>query len=117
MAYKKPTGTKPDTKVAAQPHHFTTILAPVITEKSTQLSEFNQVVFRVPLTATKPQIRAAVEAIWAVKVNAVNTIRSWGKTKAKRTRGAGGRTFQRSDSKKAVVTLAAGQSIDIGTGI
>ena len=112
MATKKTTTEKK----AALPHHYSTILSPVITEKTTQLSENNQVVFRVPLTASKPQIRAAVEAIWGVSVTGVNTIRSWGKTKASRVRG-GPRVSYRSDSKKAVVTLAEGQSIDIGTGV
>lgn len=85
---------------------------PVITEKATRLSEFNQVTFRVPLEATKPEIKAAVEGLFKVKVTAVNTVRTEGK--AKRFRGRPGK---RSDHKKAVVTLAEGQSIDITTGI
>ncbi|MDD3445947.1 MAG: 50S ribosomal protein L23 [Zavarzinia sp.] len=88
------------------------ILSPVITEKSTAASEHNQVVFKVPLTATKPEIRAAVEQLFQVKVTAVNTIRTEGKTKRFR-----GRIGKRSDVKKAVVTLAEGQSIDVTTGI
>ncbi len=88
------------------------ILAPVITEKSTMVSEHNQVVFRVPLTATKPEIKAAVEGLFNVKVTAVNTLISKGKTK--RFRGIMGR---RSDFKKAVVTLAEGNKIDVTTGI
>lgn len=92
--------------------HYDVILSPVITEKSTAVSEFNQVVFKVPLTATKPEIRAAVEKLFQVKVTAVNTIRTEGKTKRFR-----GRPGKRSDVKKAIVTLAEGQSIDVTTGI
>jgi large subunit ribosomal protein L23 len=92
--------------------HYDIVRAPVITEKSTRLSEHNQVVFRVRLNATKPQIKAAVEALFNVKVTAVNTLVQKGKTK--RVRGIKSR---RSDAKKAIVTLAAGQSIDVTTGI
>lgn len=92
--------------------HYDVILSPVITEKSTAASEYNQVVFKVPLTATKPEIKAAVEKLFQVKVTAVNTIRTEGKTKRFR-----GRLGKRSDVKKAVVTLAEGQSIDVTTGI
>ncbi len=92
--------------------HYDTILGPVITEKSTLVSEYNQVVFRVPLTATKPEIKAAVEGLFDVKVENVNTIRVKGKTK--RFRGVKGR---RSDYKKAMVKLAEGQSIDVTTGV
>ncbi|PWC43799.1 MULTISPECIES: 50S ribosomal protein L23 [unclassified Azospirillum] len=88
------------------------ILAPVITEKSTMASEHNQVTFRVPLSASKPEIKAAVEGLFNVKVTAVNTLISKGKTK--RFRGIEGR---RSDFKKAVVTLAEGNKIDVTTGI
>ena len=88
------------------------ILAPVITEKSTNLSEFNKVTFRVPLTASKPEIKAAVEGLFNVTVTAVNTIVSQGKTKRFR-----GRIGYRSDSKKAIVTLAEGQSIDVAAGL
>lgn len=88
------------------------ILSPVVTEKSTMGSEHNQVTFRVPLSATKPEIKAAVEALFKVKVRGVNTIRQTGKTK--RFRGIVGK---RPDFKKAVVSLAEGQSIDITTGI
>jgi large subunit ribosomal protein L23 len=88
------------------------ILSPVITEKSSRVSEHNQVTFRVPLDATKPEIKAAVEGLFKVKVTAVNTLIQKGKTK--RFRGIVGR---RSDFKKAVVTLAQGQSIDIATGV
>lgn len=88
------------------------ISAPVITEKATMGSEFGQVTFKVPLTATKSEIKAAVEGIFGVQVTAVNTLRSKGKVK--RFRGMLGR---RSDTKKAIVTLAEGQSIDVTTGI
>lgn len=86
--------------------------APVITEKSTLAGEHNQVVFRVPLEATKPQIKEAVETLFKVQVKAVNTLRQKGKVK--RFRGQIGR---RSDVKKAIVTLAEGQSIDVTTGL
>jgi len=88
------------------------IISPVITEKATRLTESNQVVFRVPLTATKPQIAKAVETLFKVKVKAVNTLRVKGKTKAFK-----GVRFQRSDIKKAVVTLAEGHQIDVTTGL
>ncbi|VAV97822.1 LSU ribosomal protein L23p (L23Ae) [hydrothermal vent metagenome] len=92
--------------------HYDVILGPVITEKSTLISEYNQVIFRVPLTATKPEIKAAVEGLFDVKVEAVNTIRVKGKTK--RFKGIMGR---RNDTKKAMVRLAEGQSIDVTTGV
>jgi large subunit ribosomal protein L23 len=92
--------------------HYNTILSPVITEKSTRTSEYNQVTFKVPLNASKPEIKAAVEALFGVKVTAVNTIRVKGKTK--RFRGV---TGKRSDFKKAMVTLQEGQSIDVTTGV
>lgn len=88
------------------------IRTPVITEKATNLSEYNQVIFRVPLGATKREVRAAVEGLFNVEVRAVNTIRVAGKLK--RFRGHIGR---RSDYKKAVVTLGKGQRIDVTTGI
>lgn len=88
------------------------IISPVVTEKSTRISEVDQVVFRVPLTATKPEIKAAVEKLFGVKVKAVNTLRVKGKKKMFR-----GRRGQRSDIKKAMVTLASGQRIDVTTGI
>lgn len=88
------------------------ILAPVVTEKSTQGSEHNQVSFRVARSATKPQIKAAVEALFGVKVTAVNTLNVKGKVK--RFRGRPGR---RAGYKKAIVTLAEGDSIDITTGV
>jgi large subunit ribosomal protein L23 len=88
------------------------IRAPVITEKATAVSEHNQVIFRVRLDADKRQIKAAVEGLFDVKVDAVNTIRVQGKTK--RVKGRPGR---RSDYKKAIVTLAEGSRIDVTTGI
>ena len=92
--------------------HYDTILAPVITEKSTLVAEENKIVFRVPMTATKPQIKEAVETLFKVDVTKVNTIVVKGKTK--RFRGTIGR---RPDMKKALVTLKDGQSIDISTGL
>jgi large subunit ribosomal protein L23 len=92
--------------------HYDTILAPVITEKATLLSEQNKVVFQVAADASKDEIAAAVEALFKVNVTKVNTLNVKGKTK--RFRGREGR---RSDVKKAVVTLAEGQSIDITTGL
>ncbi len=91
---------------------YQTILAPLVTEKATALSEQNQVVFRVPLEATKPEIKAAVEGLFGVKVLAVNTLVVKGKTKRFK-----GRPGQRSDWKKAMVKLAEGQSIDLTTGL
>jgi len=88
------------------------IRTPVITEKATNVSEHNQVIFRVPLTATKREVKAAIEGLFNVEVSAVNTIRVMGKLK--RFHGRPGR---RSDYKKAIVTLGAGQRIDVTTGI
>ncbi|MFV3073959.1 50S ribosomal protein L23 [Niveispirillum fermenti] len=88
------------------------IVAPVITEKATMGSEHNQVTFKVRLDAKKPEIKAAIEGLFKVKVTAVNTVVVKGKTK--RFRGTIGR---RSDYKKAVVTLAEGSSIDVTTGV
>jgi large subunit ribosomal protein L23 len=88
------------------------ILSPVVTEKSTMGSQHNQVTFRVPLTATKPAIKAAVEKLFKVEVKAVNTLRHRGKTKRFQ-----GRLGKRSDTKKAIVSLAEGQSIDVTTGV
>ena len=88
------------------------ILAPVITEKTQRISEANQVVFRVRKEASKPEIKAAIEGLFNVKVEAVNTLNVKGKVKRFR-----GRVGRRSDVKKAIVTLAAGQSIDVTTGI
>ncbi|MGO8916960.1 MAG: 50S ribosomal protein L23 [Stellaceae bacterium] len=88
------------------------VRSPVITEKSTMGSEHNQVTFRVPLAANKREVKAAIEGLFKVKVTAVNTIRVKGKTK--RFKGELGR---RSDYKKAIVTLAEGQKIDVTTGV
>ncbi len=88
------------------------IRAPVITEKATMGSEHNQVTFKVPLDASKPEIKAAVEGVFGVKVTAVNTLVAKGKVKRFR-----GRVGQRSDVKKAIVTLAEGQTIDVTTGV
>ena len=95
-----------------QAEMYDIIRRPVVTEKSTQGSEHNQVTFRVPLEATKPEIKAAVETIFKVKVKAVNTLRVQGKTKLWR-----GRPGKRNDYKKAVVTLVEGNTIDVTTGI
>lgn len=92
--------------------HYDVIVAPHITEKSTLLSEFNAVVFKVSQDATKPQIKAAVEALFDVKVVGVNTLVQKGKTKRWK-----GRPYTRNDIKKAVVRLAEGQSIDVTTGV
>lgn len=92
--------------------HYDVILSPHITEKSTLLSEHNAVVFKVAGEATKPEIKAAVEALFDVKVVGVNTLTQKGKSKRWK-----GRPYRRSDVKKAVVTLAEGQSIDITSGI
>ena len=96
----------------ADPRHYDVILSPVITEKATLLSEHNKVVFRVAADASKDEIAAAVEALFKVNVTKVNTLNTKGKTK--RFRGIKGR---RADVKKAIVTLAEGQSIDITTGL
>ena len=92
--------------------HYDVIVSPAITEKSTMASEKNQVVFNVAKKASKPEIKAAVEALFGVKVTAVNTLVRKGKIK--RFRGTVGR---QGDVKKAVVTLADGQSIDVATGL
>ena len=92
--------------------HYDIVLAPHITEKSTMLSENNAVVFKVAPGATKPEIKAAVEALFNVKVTGVNTMVTKGKSKRWK-----GKPYQRSDFKKAIVTLAEGQSIDITEGV
>jgi large subunit ribosomal protein L23 len=92
--------------------HYDIIRSPVITEKSTAASEHNKIVFRVARTATKPQIKAAVEALFKVKVKAVNTLIRKGKTR--RFRGILGR---QSDFKRAIVTLEEGYSVDVTTGL
>ncbi len=96
----------------SQIKHYNIILGPVITEKATLGSEHNQVTFRVARTATKPEIKAAVEGLFSVKVKAVNTLNQKGKVK--RFKGMKGR---RPDSKKAMVTLEEGQVIDVTTGV
>src|ERR1700749_4895743 len=100
-----------ETKLTRQ-QMYDVVRSPVITEKATAVSEHNQVVFRVALDADKRQIKAAIEGLFDVPVDAVNTIRVEGKTK--RFRGRPGR---RSDYKKAIVTLAEGSRIDVTTGI
>ncbi len=107
------TSRKPRGRVKlSQERMYDIVRYPIITEKSTLVSEHNQVVFRVPLNATKPEIRAAVEGLFGVKVDGVNTLRQVGKSK--RWRGRLGRT---SDYKKALVRLAEGESIDISSGV
>jgi large subunit ribosomal protein L23 len=103
---------KPARSGSVDINHYDVVLAPHITEKSTLLSEHNAVVFKVANDATKPQIKAAVEALFNVKVTGVNTLTQKGKSKRWK-----GRPYTRSDVKKAVVTLADGQSIDVTTGI
>lgn len=91
---------------------YEVVRRPVITEKATLLSEHNQVTFMVALSASKPEIKLAIESLFKVQVTAVNTLRHKGKTK--RFRGRPGR---RADVKKAIVTLAEGHSIDVTTGL
>ncbi len=105
---KKPTAKKTGVEL----RHYDAIVAPYITEKSTMMSEHNAVVFKVANDATKPQIKAAIEALFNVSVVNVNTIVQKGKTKKWK-----GQAYTRSDAKKAIVTLAEGQSIDITSGI
>ena len=97
---------------AVDARHYDIVLAPHITEKSTMLSENNAVVFKVANGASKPEIKAAVEALFNVKVLGVNTMVTKGKSKRWK-----GKPYQRSDFKKAIVTLAEGQSIDITEGV
>ncbi|WP_455480314.1 50S ribosomal protein L23 [Bartonella sp. B12(2025)] len=92
--------------------HYDIIVSPIVTEKSTMISEYNQVAFNVASKATKPEIKAAVETLFGVKVKAVNTVIRKGKVK--RFKGIVGR---QSDVKKAIITLANGQSIDVSTGL
>ena len=94
------------------PRHYDVILSPIITEKATMASERNQVVFRVASSATKPQIKEAVEKLFDVKVKAVNTLVRKGKFKAFR-----GRPGMQADLKKAIVTLEEGHRIDVTTGL
>jgi large subunit ribosomal protein L23 len=98
--------------MSAKPEHYDVIRKPVITEKSTMASEANAVVFEVAIDSSKPQIKDAVEALFGVKVRAVNTTITKGKTK--RFRGRPGR---RRDVKKAYVTLEEGNTIDVTTGL
>ena len=97
---------------AVDARHYDVIVAPHITEKSTLLSEANAVVFKVARDASKPEIKAAVEALFGVKVTGVNTMVTKGKSKRWK-----GQPYQRSDSKKAIVTLAEGETIDITEGV
>ena len=98
--------------MSPDPRHYDIIIAPVITEKATVASEHNQVIFKVARTATKPQIKEAVEKLFDVKVRSVNTLRRKGKVKMFRgTRGV------QSDVKKAIVTLEEGHRIDVTTGL
>ena len=97
---------------SADPRHYDVIVAPVITEKATTASEHNKVVFKVARTATKPQIKEAVEKLFDVKVKRVNTLIRKGKVKAFK-----GRLGEQSDVKKAIVTLEEGHRIDVTTGL
>ena len=98
--------------MSAKANHYDVIRKPIITEKATMASEHNAVVFQVAMDATKPMIKEAVEAVFGVKVKAVNTTITKGKTKRFK-----GRPGVRSDVKKAYVTLEAGNSIDVSTGL
>jgi large subunit ribosomal protein L23 len=98
--------------MSVKPEHYDVIRRPVITEKATQASEHGAVVFEVAPDATKPEIKAAIEALFSVKVKAVNTVITKGKQKTFR-----GRKGRRSDVKKAYVTLADGATIDVTTGL
>ncbi len=103
---------KSETTTVSKERMYEVIRRPVVTEKSTLGSEHNQVTFVVPLDATKPEIKTAIESLFKVKVKAVNTLRQKGKTKRFR-----GQIGKRSDTKKAFVTLDEGHSIDVTTGI
>ncbi len=103
---------KKSSKADVDIRHYDVIVGPHITEKATLLSEHNAVVFKVANDATKPQIKQAIEALFDVKVTGVNTLVQKGKTKRWR-----GRPYRRSDFKKAVVTLAEGDVIDVTTGV
>ena len=96
----------------SDPRHYDVIISPLITEKATNASEHNKVIFKVAMTATKPQIKEAVEKLFDVKVKSVNTLCRRGKWKIFK-----GRYGQQSDSKRAIVTLEEGQSIDVTTGL
>lgn len=99
-------------KVEARAYHYDTIVSPVITEKSTMVSEYNKVMFNVRLDSTKTEIKSAVEALFNVKVKDVNTLRRLGKVKF--FRGVKGK---QNDTKKAIITLAEGQSINLDGGV
>ena len=99
-------------KIEAQEWMYEIIREPHVTEKATMGSEHGQVTFRVPLSATKPHVKLAVETLFGVKVKAVNTLILKGKTK--RFKGS---TGKRNNIKKAIVTLEEGQTIDVGTGV
>ena len=94
------------------PRHYDIIVAPLITEKATNASEFNKVVFKVAMHATKPQIKEAVEKLFDVKVKSVNTLVRKGKNKVFR-----GTYGSQSDTKRAIVTLEEGHRIDVTTGL
>jgi len=96
----------------SDPRHYDVILSPVITEKATNASEHNKVIFKVAMDATKPQIKEAVEKLFDVKVKSVNTLRRRGKWKLFK-----GRVGRQSDTKRAVVTLQEGEKIDVTTGL
>ncbi len=98
--------------MSVKPEHYDIIRKPLITEKATLASENNAVVFQVAMDSTKPQIKEAVEAVFGVKVKAVNTTIAKGKVKRFR-----GRPGERSDKKKAYVTLEEGNTIDVSTGL
>ena len=100
------------TSTEARAFHYDVIVSPVVTEKSTMLSEQNKVLFNVRLEATKADIKSAVEALFNVKVAKVNTLRRLGKIKRFRNT-----TGKLSDTKKAIITLAEGQNIDLSTGV
>ena len=94
------------------PRHYDVVIAPVITEKATTASEYNKVVFKVARTATKPQIKEAVEKLFDVKVKKVNTLVRKGKTKIFK-----GRPGELQNTKRAIVTLEEGHTIDVTTGL
>jgi large subunit ribosomal protein L23 len=98
--------------MSAKPEHYDVIRKPIITEKATMASEHGAVVFQVDIAANKPQIKEAVEALFGVKVKAVNTVVTKGKVKKFR-----GRPGTRNDVKKAYVTLEEGNTIDVSTGL
>ena len=98
--------------MSVKPEHYDVIVKPIVTEKATMASEAGAVVFQVAKTATKPQIKEAVEAVFGVKVKAVNTVVTKGKTKRFR-----GQIGSRSDVKKAYVTLEEGNTIEVTSGL